>query len=137
ANLVACSNAMTEPSIGGGAPGIYPFICGGGKPAGHDPPEQWCPAGAPPPPQKNCKFPPRKYCENAQTSASDYSKPASCTANGGEILTGCPTTGLVGCCTIKSPLLVSEQCIYTGADPTKVPTQQECTSIGGVWSTKP
>ncbi|HEX8791439.1 MAG TPA: hypothetical protein VF765_10855 [Polyangiaceae bacterium] len=53
----------------------------------------------------------------------------SCMSNGGTPGTSCPTTDLVGCCTISS----TEICYYGdgGVD------QSSCASAGGTWSTTP
>jgi hypothetical protein len=64
--------------------------------------------------------------------ASLYSATESmCTQQGGKVVSSCPTSGVIGCCTNGD----SEGCFYTGG--TSPMTQAQCTMVGGTWSASP
>jgi hypothetical protein len=65
---------------------------------------------------------------SAQVSAEDQ----ACTNQGGTTVSSCPSSGLVGCCTIVIGGLSTEQCVYFG---TASDEQSSCTQTGGTWST--
>ncbi len=62
--------------------------------------------------------------------ASEASMLAMCTSQGGVLLAGCPTAGLVGCCTVSK----TEECFYWG---TASERQTQCVMASGSWSTSP
>jgi len=69
-------------------------------------------------------------CTIVQVPSSEVSASnQSCTSQGGTPGTSCPTTDLIGCCTLSG----AEACYYgdAGGD------QAACTSAGGTWSTTP
>lgn len=57
---------------------------------------------------------------------------AQCTNLKGTQVASCPTTGLVGCCTIAQ--VTTETCYYKGQAAN---LQSTCTSNGGTWATSP
>ncbi|HTQ45991.1 MAG TPA: hypothetical protein VMI75_24715 [Polyangiaceae bacterium] len=76
----------------------------------------------------SCDQPSMGTCSLVQVPSSEVSAAnQSCTSGGGTPGTSCPTTDLVGCCTIST----EEACYYgdAGGD------QAGCTSAGGTWST--
>jgi hypothetical protein len=65
---------------------------------------------------------------SAELSAADQ----SCTSQGGTTVSSCPSSGVVGCCTMVNSGISAEECLYFG---TASADQSQCTQSGGTWST--
>lgn len=67
------------------------------------------------------------------SSADRQSFSSSCTSGGGDVVSACPTTNLVGCCALPSGNNeVTETCYYAGDVPS---LNASCS--GGTWSNTP
>jgi hypothetical protein len=81
----------------------------------------------------------KNECDTARgvPSGDLTAQEAQCTQNmSGKIVPACPTTSVIGCCTVTlSPGVSVEGCFYTGE--TKPTTQAQCTASGGTYSTTP
>jgi hypothetical protein len=77
----------------------------------------------------------------AEFACSALEEPASlantvkmaCTQSGGVASDTCPSSGLLGCCSI----LTSKTCFYQGSATDAATAQMQCTQGGGTWSTTP
>jgi hypothetical protein len=82
-----------------------------------------------------CDMSSNATCTISRVPASEQSTYESvCTSQGGTVGTACPTTGLLGCCTVSGNGSALESCVY-GADAGN--DSFGCMASGGTWSTTP
>ena len=86
----------------------------------------------------SCYLASQFVCTKTSVPASTASlQNSGCTAEGGDASTSCPSSDLMGCCTITVAGYGSETCFYTGSDTSAADAQAECSASSGTWSTTP
>jgi len=83
----------------------------------------------------SCDITSIKECTQAELAPGGVSAAQQgCMTGGGTVGTGCPTTGLGGCCQL-SP--TNETCYYTAATAALSLDQMSCSQSHGTWSKTP